>query len=431
MPTAALYRSLQRLLRAGAPVLGRGGSKPARLIAGRSASLGRLLAWTRTERDPARAGAWLHAPSVGEAHQARAVLEALIGRRAGLQVVFTHFSPSAEEAAARMPAGWAGYLPWDLPEEMTRALDALDPGVVAFTKTEVWPVLVQDAARRGIPVALIGGSVPSGARRLRPRARSLLRPTWSRLSLACAITEADADGLRVLGVPSEAVRVTGDPGVDSAARRVRAADPAAPWLRPFHEEPRPTLVAGSTWSADHRVLLPALDAVRERLHGLRAVVAPHEPSAAAVRALVAELGRRGWRVRTLAEVEERGASGTDAVVVDRVGVLASLYAVADVAYVGGGFHGAGLHSVLEPAAAGVPVLFGPRRANARAAGDLIEVGAAREVGDAAAVFEAVAGWLGDEGARDYAARSALGYIDAHLGAADRTAALLDQLLSAR
>ncbi|HSW29412.1 MAG TPA: glycosyltransferase N-terminal domain-containing protein [Longimicrobiales bacterium] len=428
MFAAALYRSAQRLLRAAAPSLGRGTSKAARGIAGRSASLQAMAAWARSERDRARPGAWLHAPSVGEGFQARAVLEALQRRRPALQAVFTHFSPSAEGLAARMGAAWAGYLPWDLPEEMGPALDAAAPGVVAFTKTEVWPVLVEEAARRRIPVALVGGSVRPGARRSRWPGRTLMRPTWSRLSLACAIGEDDAEGLRSLGVPAEMVRVTGDPGVDSAAERARGADPASPWLAPFHAERRPTVVAGSTWPSDLRVLLPALDAARRREPGLRAVLAPHEPHPEVVRELLADLSQRGWRSASLADVEARGAAAVDAVVVDRVGVLAHLYTVADVAYVGGGFHAAGLHSVLEPAAAGVPVLFGPGRGNARAAGDLLAAGAARDVRDGTSMAEALESWFGDAAARGHAAARAFGYIHAHLGAADRTAALLDEVL---
>jgi 3-deoxy-D-manno-octulosonic-acid transferase len=292
-------------------------------------------------------------------------------------------------------------------------------------------VLAEEAERRRIPVALVGGMLAPGARRARWPARVLLRPTWSRLSLACAITEADAEGLRSLGVPGDAVRVTGDPGVDSAAARARRADRASSWLAPFHAERRPTVVAGSTWPSDLRVLLPALDAARRRESGLRAVIAPHEPHAAAVRSLLEELAHRGWRPASLTGVEDTGAGDVDAVVVDRVGVLAHLYTVADVAYVGGGFHAAGLHSVLEPAAAGVPVLFGPGRWNAGAAGDLLQAGAAREVRDSAGIAEALRIWLGDAVARDHAATRAFGYIHAHLGAADRTAALLDELLPPR
>jgi len=431
MAAALLYRWLQRALRAATAVLGRGASKPARALAGKRGAARSLVAWGAAHRDDARPGAWLHAPSVGEGLQAKAVLDALRARRPALQVVFTHFSPSAERFAVRVGADWAGYLPWDLPDEMASALDAARPGVVVFTRTEVWPVLVEEATRRGIPVALVGGTVGAGARRARWPARALMRSTWARLSLVGARSDADAERFRALGVPADAIRVTGDPGVDSAAERARGADPAAPWLRAFREEPRPTLVAGSTWPSDLEVLLPAVARARARVRDLRVVLAPHEPTGAVVGALLAELSGRGWRARSLTEVEERGAAGADAVVVDRVGVLAHLYTVADAAYVGGGFHDAGLHSVLEPAAARVPVAFGPRHANARAAGDLLLAGGAKEVHDYMELAEVVSDWLSDRAVRDYAALRAFGYIHAHLGAAARSAELLEALLTPR
>ena len=431
MAAAVLYRSLQRLLRASAPALAGRASTGARGVVGRSRALPSLLEWARAERDRERPGAWLHAPSVGEGLQAQAVLEALMRRRPALQATFTHFSPSAEALAGRVGAAWGGYLPWDLPDEMALALDAAAPGVVAFTKTEVWPVLVEEAARRGIPVAMVAGSVPPGAGRLRWPARQLLRPTWARVSLACAVGEADGEGFRSLGVAEDAVRIVGDPGIDSAAARTRHADPASAWLAPFHAAVRPTVVAGSTWPSDLRVLLPALDTVRRHERGLRLIVAPHEPEPEVVRALLEELHRRGWRATALSEVEARGAGDVDAVVVERVGVLAQLYTLADVAYVGGGFHAAGVHSVLEPAAAGASVVFGPRRWNTRAAGDLLVSGAAREVQDAAGMAGVLGEWVSDAAARAYAGRAARGYIHAHLGAADRTAALLDELLPSR
>jgi len=431
MTASLLYRSLQRALRAATPVLARGSFKVARSLAGKRGAARSLAAWGGAHRDATRPAVWLHAPSVGEGLQAQAVLEALRARRPGLQAVFTHLSPSAEGLAARMSADWAGYLPWDLPDEMASALDAARPDVVAFTKTEVWPILVEEASRRRIPVALVGGTVPAGARRAGQPARSLLRSTWARLSLVGAVSDADAERFAMLGVPAGAIRVTGDPGVDSAAERARRADPDAPWLRPFREDPRPTLVAGSTWPSDLEVLLPAFERARERVADFRAVVAPHEPTGRQVGALLAESSRRGWRARSLSEVEKCGVASVDVVVVDRVGVLAHLYTVGDAAYVGGGFHDAGLHSVLEPAAARTPVLFGPRHANARAAWDLLLAGGAKEVRGAEELAEVVAVWLNDHAARNYAALRAFGYIDAHLGAAARSAGLLDVLITPR
>lgn len=427
------YRVAMRAARAAAPLLARAAglvrgdaSKLVRGVRGRGEAPGRLAAWGRDGRDPARPAVWLHAPSVGEGLVAQAVLRALRARRPEVQAAFTYFSPSAEELAARLGADVSAYLPWDLSEPVRAALDGVRPDLLAFTKTEVWPVLVDEAVGRGVAVALVGAVVPPGAGRARWPARALLRSTWEKLSLACAVTQADAEALVVLGVPEAVVHVTGDPGIDSATGRAEEADPEAPYLAPFHEVPRPTVVAGSTWPEDEAVLIPALAEVRKRVPDLRVIFAPHEPDAEAVGGLLSRLQGLGWKCRALSVVESRGSPGdASAIVVDRTGVLAHLYTVADVAYVGGGFGTSGLHSVLEPAAAGVPVVFGPRHERAPAASGLVGAGGARSARDAEAVAAILSEWLRDAGTQHDPGVRARAYIDSHSGAAGRTAALLD------
>ncbi|HET9947933.1 MAG TPA: glycosyltransferase N-terminal domain-containing protein [Longimicrobiales bacterium] len=422
------YRVTMHALRALAPLLARGGSKVARGVAGRRAARAALVGWAARARDPARPAVWLHAPSVGEALQGGAVLQALAHTRPGLQVAFTHFSPSAERTGARLGADVSAYVPWDVSSEVGPVLDALRPDAVVFTKTEVWPVLVAEAARRGVPAALVAGTVPLGAGRASRPARALLRSTWERLALACAVGPEDAAALRALGVPEAALHVTGDPAVDAAAARAAVADPAAPHLAAFRADPRPTLVAGSTWPADEAALLPALARARRSVPALRAVLAPHEPTGRAVEGLLGRLEAAGWRAAPLAAVEAGGAAGVDAVVVERTGVLADLYSVADVAYVGGGFGSAGLHSVLEPAAVGAPVLFGPRHASSRAAAGLIAAGAAAAAADAADLARTLATWLLEPATRKRLSERAFAYIGEHRGAAVKTARLLEPLL---
>jgi 3-deoxy-D-manno-octulosonic-acid transferase len=441
--TSLVYRLVQAGVRAAGPAVatlpGVRASKLGRGIRGRRDAHGLLARWGREGRDPSRPVFWFHAPSVGEGLQARAVIEALGRRRSDAQVLFTHFSPSAEKLARSMPAAASGYLPWDLVGPMARVLEAVRPDALVFTKTEVWPVLVALAAARGTPAALVAATLPAGAGRLRRPARALLGPTWKTLAAVAAIAEEDGCRFVGLGAVPGRVRVTGDPGIDSAAQRVADVPADAPYLVPFHAAPRPTLVAGSTWPADEAVLLAALREMRSDGGGaggwgggLRMIVAPHEPATARVRALLRQLAALGWRAATLADVEAAGtAEDVDAVVVERVGVLAHLYTAGTVAYVGGGFHRAGLHSVLEPAAARLPVMFGPRHRNARAAADLLAAGGAVEVDDADALAAALGLWLREPSALDYAAGRAYGYIDAHRGAADRTAAILDELLARR
>jgi len=427
------YRLAQLGVRAAGPLVGvlpgAGPAKLARGIAGRRGSDVRLSRWGREGRDPTRPIVWFHAPSVGEGLQARAVIEALRRRREGVQIVFTHFSPSAEKLADAMPADATGYLPWDLPGSVRPVVEALRPDALVFTKTEVWPVLTEVAAENRIPVVLIAATLPPGAGRLRWPARTLMRPTWAALNRVAAIATEDGGRFADLGVAADRVVVTGDPGIDSAAQRARAANPQAPYLKPFRDAPRPTLVAGSTWPSDEDVLAPALDVLGQEL---RVVLAPHEPSPERVTSLVRRFGAGGRTAATLADVEGAGtAAGVDVVVVDRVGVLAHLYTVGTLAYVGGGFHGAGLHSVLEPAAARLPTTFGPRHHNAKAAADLMASGGGVEVADAAALAATLGGWLTDPVTLDYAGKRAYDYIDAHLGAAERTASILDDLLVRR
>lgn len=424
-----IYVAAQRGLGALEPLLRPSGSKLARGVRARRDALDPIIGWGAMRRDARRPTVWFHAPSFGEALQAQAVVDALREPRPDLQFALTWFSPSAESVAPVLEVDVAGTLPWDVPTAMSPALDALSPSLLVFTRSEVWPVLSRIAERREVPLALVAASVRRGSTRLRAPTRRLLGPTWRRLSLAAAVSADDGHRLRALGVAERAVHVTGDPRVDSVAARVARVDPAAPWITPFRADPAPTLVAGSTWSPDEAVLLPAIARVRAQLPELRAIVAPHEPDERTVADLRARLDSDGWSVSTLGEVERAGsARGANAVVVDRVGVLADLYTVAGAAYVGGGFHSAGLHSVLEPAAAGVPVAFGPSHGGQPAADDLMGRGAGRVVRGVPDLAEALLEWLSRRNARERARASALSYIEAHRGAADRTARLLRDLL---
>lgn len=433
LPPTFTERAYTALLRAGRmlarPIAGRGSSKLARGIRGRRGVVEAMEAWAGRARDVGRPLVWLHAPSVGEGLQAQAVLEALQERRPDLQSVFTHFSPSAEKLARCMSADWAGYLPWDLPGDAVRAVSALRPDILVFTKTEVWPNLGRVAAEGGAATALVAATLPASSSRLGPWARRLLGPSLGRLDAVLAIAQEDAERFVALGARPDAVEVAGDPGIDSAARRAAATDRDAPWLVPFQGDPAPIVVAGSTWPADERVLVPALTRVRQAVQPLRLIVAPHEPDEGHLRPLESALVGAGWTPERLGDVEARGNPGTaDAVVVDRVGVLAQLYTVATAAYVGGGFHDEGLHSVLEPAAAGVPVAFGPRHDNARAAADLAANGGGRVVSDTDALARALTEWLTDPPARARSSRAGSDYIGSHRGAAARSAEALLGLL---
>jgi 3-deoxy-D-manno-octulosonic-acid transferase len=415
-------------LRAARPLLSlaaRGEGKLARGIRGRAGVLERMEAWARAHRDPARPLVCFHAPSVGEGLQARAVVQAFRARRPDAQVAYTFFSPSAESFARTVRADFADYLPLDLPADVRRALDALRPSVIAFSKTDVWPVLTREARSRGVRLAMLSGTLPAASSRLRGPARALLAPAYRRLDVVAAISAEDADRFGALGVPAERRTVMGDARFDQVWARAAAVDRASDLLRPFGGYDGITLVAGSTWPADEERLIPAVAALRADGHPIRLILVPHEPTPehlARSTALLAGAGRSPIR---LSEIEG-GAEPGQTVLVDLVGVLGDLYALADVAYVGGGWGTAGLHSVLEPAAFGVPVLFGPRHANAREAAELIAAGAAFEWAEDGSTLRAL---TSDPARRRSSGDAARRYVEAGLGAAERGAGIIQRLLA--
>jgi 3-deoxy-D-manno-octulosonic-acid transferase len=410
------------------PLAARGEGKLARGIRGRAGVLERMEAWARTGRDPARPLVWFHAPSVGEGLQARAVVQAFRARRPDAQVAYTYFSPSAESFARTVPADVADYLPLDLPRDVRRALDALRPDVIAFSKTDVWPVLTREARARGVRLAMLSGTLPESSSRLGGPARALLAPAYRRLDVVAAISAEDAGRFGALGVPAERRSVMGDARFDQVWARAQAVDRASALLRPFDGFTGVTLVAGSTWPADEEALVPAVAAMADADPPLRAILVPHEPTPAHLEALEARLRAHGITGAVRLSQVEAGAEPGRTVVVDRVGVLGDLYALADVAYVGGGWGTAGLHSVLEPAAFGIPVFFGPRHANAREAGALIAAGGAFELRPGEPADARIAPLVRDAARRRAAGRAARAYVRDSLGAAERGAALIERLL---
>mgnify|MGYP003336338925 CR=1 FL=1 len=237
--------------------------------------------------------------------------------------------------------------------------------------------------------------------------------------------EADADRLVALGVRRDRITVAGDTRYDQVWDRVRDSTTGAHRVVVARlSSNRFTVVAGSTWPGDEACIFDAWQAIRQAVPGARLIIAPHEPEPAAVAALETRAVRTGVTAARL----DAATTDTDLIIVDRVGVLADLYAIADVAYVGGGFHDAGLHSVVEPAAHGVPVLFGPKHEASRDAGLLLAADGGWSV-DGPSAFSARTITLATEPeTRTRAGERARAVVQSELGAADRAAALVLPLL---
>jgi 3-deoxy-D-manno-octulosonic-acid transferase len=422
-PLDAAYELVARLATTAATVAPAGDSKLLRSLRGRRNLLERYHAWS-PHRDKSRELLWMHAPSVGEGLQARPVLERLRADHPHIQLAYTYFSPSAQSFAERLNVDFRDFLPFDTRRAAARALEAIRPTALVFSKLDVWPTLTREASARGVPLGLVSATLASGSSRRGALASSLLRSAYARLDRVGAIDADDAERLAQLGVRREAIAVTGDTRYDQVWARAQRVDTTSPILGPLLSR-RTTLVAGSTWPADERVLLPVWGAVRRASPEIRLIIAPHEPTSDHLAPIERWANSEGLAA---SRMSAPSALAADVVIVDRVGVLGDLYALADVAFVGGGFHSAGLHSVIEPAAFGAPVLFGPQWAGSRDARLLLNAGAAAAPPDRTGFERALRTWLQNAGERESAGARAKELVRSGLGAAERTVKLVLQLL---
>jgi 3-deoxy-D-manno-octulosonic-acid transferase len=335
-------------------------------------------------------GIWIHGASVGEARLVGALARELRKRRPSQPVVASAVTPTGRAQLPAAPAVEASFfLPLDFPSVQRRAFDAIAPAIVVLIETELWPNMLAEAASRGIPVVVASARLaPERLARYR-RFEGLYAPLLGGLSGVGASGPEEATRFIALGVRPEVVRVTGSlkfeldqPAVDAGTLRGRHG------IGPD----RPVVAAGSTGPGEDRLVLDAFDAARRHRSRLLLILAPRHPER--FDAAEAEATRRGLAVARVSRGES--ASEADVLLVDTIGLLASLYAVTAAAFVGGTLVPVGGHNLLEPLAAGAPVLFGPHTGHvAEIAQTLVSSGAGERVADARALAAAWDRLLGD------------------------------------
>jgi len=309
-----------------------------------------------------------HAPSMGELEQCLPVIHAVRRYRPEVDVVVSDSSPSGYNHALRCPEITAAcYLPPDAPDLMAEFLNAVAPTVVVIDRYDVWPGFIAECTRRSIPIVLMNATFPSAARN--PVLRGLLRDTYTQLTSVTAVSDEDARALRTL--IGRDVPVLPDTRMDRVRERIASPDAD---LERFRRTDHTTIVCGSCWPPDEELVFDALAIVPDPT--LRLIIVPHEPTEDALRRIEARL--------TVTRLSRADAGTQGHLVVDSVGKLLSLYALADAAFVGGGF-GAGVHSVAEPAGYGLPLACGPAIDRSRDATDLVRQGACTVVRSASDV----------------------------------------------
>ncbi len=337
---------------------------------------------------------WVHAVSVGESTVAVPLVEGIRRRWPELGVVVSTITPTGARIVGERLAASAvhRYFPIDLPGPVRRALDAARPRFFIAIETELWPNFLRGLARRRIPSMIANGRISDRSFHRYRRVRWLMRRVLADVSVFAMQSEEDARRIVALGARPERVVVTGnvksdllpEPDAGDARRRERLGLGAEARL----------WIAGSTHRGEEALVLDAFVRARARWPGLALLLAPRHPERAGeVEELIRARGLAPARWSRLPEDRPPAA----VVILDTVGELAALYALAEVVFVGGSLVPVGGHNVLEPAMRGKPVLFGPHTSNFRDGAEALRrSGGGRVVEDGEELAREIARLLEDQ-----------------------------------
>lgn len=382
--------------------------KAARWIQGRRGWLIRLQDYRNNDPSPL---IWFHCASLGEFEQGRPLIEKIKETFPRYQILLTFFSPSGYDIRKNYPlAGHVSYLPLDTPRNARAFVRSVRPDMVFFIKYEFWYNFFHVLQKENIPVFLVS---------------AIFRPqqiffswygTWFRnhlrhLTRIFVQNENSLDLLHRWGIKN--AQKSGDTRfdrVDEIAARPERFPLVEQWLAK-----RRVLIAGSTWPEDEALLTQWIDEIPADLCFM---IAPHEVHPERIRSLADTIGKA---VITLTALGSSPDLSARILVVDRIGVLACLYQYAYLVYIGGGF-GKGIHNILEAAAFGKPVIFGPNYRRFQEAVDMIEAGGALCTSSARELIAVTASLLDDPSRYNASAEAAATYVQTHKGA---TARILD------
>ncbi len=312
--------------------------------------------------EPGRKLAWFHCASLGEFEQGRPIIEAFKTQHPEYLILLTFFSPSGYEVRnAYTGADHILYLPLDTQSNVRRFVEIVKPDIVFYVKYEFWFNFLSYLQSKNIPTILVS---------------AVFRPDqhffkgygeWPRKVLK-GFTKIFVQGenskelLRFIGI--ENVEVSGDTRFDRVA--AVASKPKKIELAGVFAEGHRVMIAGSTWPVDEDSILKL---VNQNTHNLRFIIAPHEINPDHILSLMQKAGRKAVRFSLTNAAEVKNA---EILIIDSIGMLSQLYQYGSIAYIGGGF-GVGIHNILEAAAFGLPVFFGPNYHKFNEAIELIEL----------------------------------------------------------
>ncbi len=357
---------------------------------------------------------WVHSASYGEFEQAKPIIEKL-KEEIEINIVVTFFSPSGYDHSLHYPyADIISYLPMDTPRRIKYFLNLVRPSVALFMRYDIWPNVIWELKRRGIPSIIADATMRAKSNRHFPMIKNFHNTLYNSVTKILCVSEDDRKNFLRFNIPESKVQVVGDTRFD----RVYWKSLVAAQKRLFREDffkSKKVFVIGSCWPSDEEVIFPTVEKILKYDDEAMIIIAPHEPSLIRLEQI------ESWFLKKYSTIRfslMNNYNNERIIIIDSIGILLTLYYYADVAYVGGSFK-QGIHNVLEPATYGVPVLFGPKIENSQEAQKLAELKAGFVVKNKKQAYRILRTLFVRQEARERAGKIAMDFVRKNLGATNK------------
>lgn len=356
---------------------------------------------------------WFHCASLGEFEQGKPLMEKFKSNHPHAKIIVTFFSPSGYDLRRNSPlADHVFYLPPDSKKNAEKFISLIQPSAVFFVKYEFWHHHLSVLKKKDVPVFLVSGS-------FRPSQlffkwyggwfRQMLR------NFTHIFVQQESSKKLLESISIRNVSVSGDTRFDRVFETYKKAE-EIPFMELFRGNKK-VFIAGSTWEDDEKIICTANYAH----YGLKLIIAPHQTGEKNIQR-VCSLFPSALRYSQLLLMDEhaqkRELSVKNTLVIDTIGILSRVYRYGDIAYVGGAFRGS-LHNILEAAAFGLPVLFGPDYRKNWEAEALMERGGAFSVSNATAFRKKLEFLTGDEMVLKIASEMSRNFVRSNIGATEK------------
>ncbi len=363
---------------------------------------------------------WFHAASLGEFEQGRPIIERLKLEQPTFKIVLTFFSPSGYEIQKNYQlADVVCYLPLDSKKNVRNFLDIVNPSMAIFVKYEFWPNYLDGLRKRDIPTILVSGIFRENQIFFKPFG-SFMRKA---LNAFDHFFVQDKKSMQLLkSIHLNNVTISGDTRFDRV-NEILQQNNDLDFVTEFKNN-KYTVVAGSTWKEDEELLVHYINNSATKAE--KFIIAPHNINAEAIEKLKNSIIKK---VVLFSEKEGKELLDFDVFIIDTIGILTKIYAVADAAYVGGGLTKNGVHNVLEPATFGVPIVIGPTYKKYKEVVDLVALKGCKVVGNQKEFTAIFTKLNSNKEFREELGKTNQQFIQNNIGATDTTITYVNQKLN--